>query len=114
MAQGIKAFAAKPDDLSSIPRTHVVKGREPTPTSCSQNLTLNPCHARTHREINTLRNLLRKIINKMCSYTIEYFRYYRVFQYLYCSIDTENPGLDSLGGTGQHIGPLVVIVGIAC
>lgn len=35
MAQWVKALAAKPVDLSSIPGTPMVKGREPTSVSCS-------------------------------------------------------------------------------
>ena len=37
MAQWVKALAAKPDDLSSILRTHVVEGK----------LTLSLCHLTT-------------------------------------------------------------------
>lgn len=31
MAGSVKVFAAKPEDLSSIPRTHIVKGENQLP-----------------------------------------------------------------------------------
>lgn len=31
LVQGIKVFAAKPEDLSSIPRTHTVEGKNQLP-----------------------------------------------------------------------------------
>lgn len=34
MAQLARVLAAKPEDLSSIPGTHVLEGGEPAPTGC--------------------------------------------------------------------------------
>lgn len=59
MVQQVKILVAKPDDLSSIPRTHLVEGRE---ARCPLNFTPRPwyVHALTHVHTRTHLHSLNK------------------------------------------------------
>lgn len=48
MALQVRVLAAKSFDLSSTPRTHMVKRREPVPTHCPLTSTCATAHAPTH------------------------------------------------------------------
>lgn len=60
MGWHVKAFAAKPDDLSSVPRTHTVKER-----TSSRRLSVD-LHTRTvaHAYAHTYTKILYKVNNK--------------------------------------------------
>jgi hypothetical protein len=60
MAQWVKGLAAKPNDLSSIPGTHMAKGENRLSASCPLAYTRTPCHARAHTHINTINEWVKK------------------------------------------------------
>lgn len=60
MAQMVKALAAEPEDPSSIPRTHMVKGRTLTPKSCPLTSTMD-CGTYTH----PLPHIISKLLNSV-------------------------------------------------
>lgn len=58
MAQMVKSLAAKPEDPSSIPGTHVVNGRTLTPKSCPLTSTMD-CGTYTHPPPHIINKLVK-------------------------------------------------------
>lgn len=53
MVRQVKTLAAKPDDLSSILSTHIVKEEKEIPSNCSLTHT-STCHARSHAHTHAM------------------------------------------------------------
>lgn len=68
MVQQVKVFAAKPEDLGSIPRTFLVAMREPNPTGHPLTSTYIPCHSPSTTPHKIDKYMLLKKLNNIFLY----------------------------------------------